>query len=153
MEGMQYWIASVSDENGLYASELVWGDFDREEAWRVLGDTCGVRDESRRLGIPARLDGPFAIPAAGPIPALHPDAERASGDLVDAAIAQYASDDIEIDDDAAVSHGDTGDWISAWVFVAHYDADEEPEDCETCAASIETRAAPCDECGHIDEEV
>lgn len=25
-----------------------------------------------------------------------------------------------------------------------------PVSCGTCAASIETRAAPCDECGHMD---
>ena len=24
--------------------------------------------------------------------------------------------------------------------------------CTTCAASIETRAAPCDECGHVDQD-
>jgi hypothetical protein len=61
MEGMIFWLATVSDADGLYASELIWTDGDREEAWRLLGSESEVREESRRLGIPARLDGPFTI--------------------------------------------------------------------------------------------
>lgn len=61
MDGMEFWIATVSDGDGLYASELIWCDGDREYAWQSLGSESEVRQEARRLGIPARLDGPFTI--------------------------------------------------------------------------------------------
>jgi hypothetical protein len=42
----------------------------------------------------------------------------------------YASDETEIDDDPAVSHGDCGCWVAAWVFVSFDDV----EACEECRA-------------------
>lgn len=31
--------------------------------------------------------------------------------------AQYGSDEIEVDDDAKLSHGDDGTWVQAWVWL------------------------------------
>lgn len=43
---------------------------------------------------------------------------------IEAARDAYADDDLEIDDDAAVSHADDGYWVSAWVWIAHDDAED-----------------------------
>ncbi len=37
------------------------------------------------------------------------------------AIAEYGSDDIEIDDDALTSTSDHGTWVQAWVHLRHDD--------------------------------
>jgi len=44
-------------------------------------------------------------------------AEQASPELVREARETYGSDDIQIDDDAAVAAGDEGVWVQAWVWV------------------------------------
>lgn len=76
---------------------------------------------------------------------------RASPELRAQAEGIYARDDIEIDDIAGASIGEGGAWVQAWVWVASPAGDD--GECETCAQSIETRAFPCDECGHCDEEI
>ena len=68
--------------------------------------------------------------------------------LRDDANERYASDEIEIDDEPGTAPADGGTWVAAWVWVA----DPEEGECATCAASIETRVMPCDECGCLDEE-
>jgi hypothetical protein len=40
-------------------------------------------------------------------------------DFRQAALENYATDDIEIDSDAEVSHSDTGAWVAAWVWVSN----------------------------------
>ncbi len=40
---------------------------------------------------------------------------------IEAARQRYASDDINIDDDANLSLGDDGVWVQAWVFVPAQD--------------------------------
>jgi hypothetical protein len=47
------------------------------------------------------------------------DAEqyKAEPGLIEEARAQYADDDLEIDDDATTSPGDDGTWVSAWVWM------------------------------------
>ena len=44
--------------------------------------------------------------------------EPASLPVIDAAREEYASDDVEIDDDAVCSMAESGAWVSAWVWVA-----------------------------------
>ena len=39
------------------------------------------------------------------------------GDAIESARAQYATDEVEIDDQPSVSVGEDGIWVSAWVFV------------------------------------
>lgn len=69
------------------------------------------------------------------------------------AVRQYGSEDVEIDDDPATSEAEGGVWVSAWVWIPGPDDDEEDsEECATCAEAVETRAAPCDECGAMDGE-
>lgn len=70
-------------------------------------------------------------------------------DLREAANDKYGTDDIEIDDEPGTAAADGGTWVAAWVWIAAPDDDGE---CETCAQAIETRNAPCDECGHMDVE-
>lgn len=54
--------------------------------------------------------------------------EVADEGLRSEAAALYASDEIEIDDQAVgVSHADDGSWVNAWVWVPH-DDDEEDSD-------------------------
>ena len=31
----------------------------------------------------------------------------------------YRTDDIEIDDNATISHGEDGSWVQAWVWIPH----------------------------------
>jgi hypothetical protein len=38
-------------------------------------------------------------------------------DLIQRARDEYASDDLEIDDNAVVSTGEDGSWVQAWVWV------------------------------------
>lgn len=45
------------------------------------------------------------------------DKEKELNLALDRAKQQYGSDDIQFDDDAAVSEVDAGYWVSAWVFV------------------------------------
>ena len=40
-----------------------------------------------------------------------------SDNLIDKAREQYASDDLEIDDDAKVSESSEGAWVQAWVWL------------------------------------
>jgi hypothetical protein len=48
-------------------------------------------------------------------------------ETVKRAQAEYpGSDDIKIDDDARVSLADDGDWVEAWVWIAHPDEPETP---------------------------
>lgn len=84
---------------------------------------------------------------------------RAEGDEIERARNEYANDECEIDDEAGTSRSDEGTWVQAWVWLAAPTCEDcgELEDacscgCKTCAASIETRCFPCDECGAIDEE-
>lgn len=44
--------------------------------------------------------------------------ERATPQEVKVARELYADDDINIDDDAAVSRTDDGAWVQAWVFIS-----------------------------------
>lgn len=50
--------------------------------------------------------------------------ERATLEEIDAARIEYGNDDIQIDDDAAVSRADNGAWVSAWVWVPNNDGEE-----------------------------
>ena len=43
----------------------------------------------------------------------------AQADDVRRAIEQYATDDLEFDDNPVVSEAEHGTWVSAWVWVAH----------------------------------
>lgn len=52
-----------------------------------------------------------------------PAIERASPAEIEAARNAYADDDLEIDDDAAVSRADDGYWVGAWVWIANDDAE------------------------------
>jgi hypothetical protein len=57
------------------------------------------------------------------------------------AASMYASNEIEIDDDAGTSPSDYGTWVQAWVWV------EYPE-CETCDGSGEGEdGGDCTDCG------
>ena len=100
MDGMQYWLATVSDADGLYASELIWGDMDRKEAQRVLGSESEVRSESARLNIGIRFDGPFTIPAAQA--ALSEAARGVVSDLIEEATNTSAWDDAVRGEDGAM---------------------------------------------------
>jgi hypothetical protein len=56
---------------------------------------------------------------------------KATTDEIDLARRKYAygsSDDVEVDDDAQASHGDDGTWVSAWVWLAHENSDDDPGD-------------------------
>lgn len=80
------------------------------------------------------------------------EAAAAPEDLRQQAIDLHRDgDEIEVDDDAAMSQGDEGAWVQAWLYVPGWGADDD-EGCATCRDSIETRVMPCDECGAIDEE-
>lgn len=37
---------------------------------------------------------------------------------IERAREEYAGDDVNVDDDAQLSHTDDGAWVQAWVFVA-----------------------------------
>lgn len=78
----------------------------------------------------------------------------ASDEEMAAASEEHACDEIEIDDEASVSHADEGYWVSAWVWVATPEADEnddadlaeaaEGEVCDGChRASIDCSRDPC----------
>jgi hypothetical protein len=61
--------------------------------------------------------------------------------LRSAAFQQYATDEIEIDDEPATSLGEDGTWVAAWVWVP---GDDEPR-CTACGrAEDECSAEPCD---------
>ena len=49
---------------------------------------------------------------------------RASEKEIEAARADYHTDDINIDDDALVSRADNGYWVGAWVWVYYPDCDK-----------------------------
>lgn len=54
----------------------------------------------------------------------------AEDDVQNAAIERYcyrSENNIEVDDNAFVSEGDTGSWVSAWVWVPREDWDEKYE--------------------------
>ena len=53
-----------------------------------------------------------------------PSEERATPEEIEAARRDFADDDLEIDDDAAVSRGNDGVWVSAWVYVPNEDGEE-----------------------------
>lgn len=53
---------------------------------------------------------------------------------------------------AGAEDGICGECIEGDSMESDPQAMETGGDCETCAASIETRVAPCDECGALDEE-
>lgn len=63
MEGEPYWIATVSDEDGLHASDIVWGDHqDADDAYEKVSQD--VRDASEQYGLPIQWHGPMTLPAA-----------------------------------------------------------------------------------------
>lgn len=75
------------------------------------------------------------------------EAAFATPDEIEEARNEYGNDECEIDDGAvSTSRSDDGLWVNAWVWLAR------SEECRTCAEAIETRALPCDECGHVDED-
>lgn len=45
--------------------------------------------------------------------------------LRDRAVAEYATDEIEIDDVAYISQANDGTWVSAWVWVPNEDEDDD----------------------------
>lgn len=59
------------------------------------------------------------------------DGEHDLQSLAQSARDEYASDELEIDEEPRFSHSDSGSWVSAWVWVA-VESDEEasPELCE-----------------------
>lgn len=60
MHGMVYWIATVSDSDGVYASDLIWGDyFDNADVLECLSPD--VRAEAERLGLTVELHGPLTL--------------------------------------------------------------------------------------------
>lgn len=75
----------------------------------------------------------------------------AGPELIATARAQYASDAIEIDDDAGTSEGDGGTWVQAWVWVPNQNAGL----CAQCGNDLSSPSAAgaedgvCGEC--IDE--
>lgn len=52
------------------------------------------------------------------------DADRK---LIEAARAEYASDDISFDDMPLLSKADDGTWVSAWVWIANQEQNNETE--------------------------
>lgn len=46
-----------------------------------------------------------------------------AGDAMEAASAQYACDDVEIDPMPLISRGDKGTWVNAWVYVPDSELD------------------------------
>ncbi len=50
-------------------------------------------------------------------------------DLIEEARSEYCrNDDLEIDDDAAISRTDFGTWVGAWVWVPNEKTDDEDDD-------------------------
>ena len=47
------------------------------------------------------------------------DQFKATAEQVQAARAQYATDEMEVDDDASTSPGEDGVWVSAWLWVGN----------------------------------
>jgi hypothetical protein len=64
--------------------------------------------------------------------ALHKIDPAREGDeiYIQKARDEYTDDELEIDDNPVVSHGDDGVWVSAWVWVS----DEDVEACTECGA-------------------
>lgn len=62
---------------------------------------------------------------------------RASDEEREAAEAAHATDELEIDDDASVSRGDDGYWVSAWVWVSEPDEDDETCRTEECTNLVD----------------
>lgn len=62
-KGLSYWIATVSDEDGLYASDLIWGDYhNADDVFDMLADD--VKAESARLNLPVEWHGMLTLPRA-----------------------------------------------------------------------------------------
>jgi hypothetical protein len=105
------------------------------QEWAKLLETA---DASGRIGIIAGLRD-VAADVAGSMDYFR---EEKLGDpeweqrLVDCAIEQHGTDDIEIDQDAAFSGSDVGVWVSAWVWVSKEDCPE-PTPLESLAAAYE----------------
>lgn len=78
----------------------------------------GFEDDPLQEGIPTLL---------ADLRAAIERTEPADPAEIEAARDGYQDDDLEIDDDALVSHADEGYWVSAWVWIAH-DDDEVGED-------------------------
>lgn len=55
-------------------------------------------------------------------------AAPADDPAVASAREHYANDDLEIDDRAILSVGDTGTWVSAWVFIPRSELPDETDD-------------------------
>ena len=54
MENMEFWIATVSDDDGLHWSEILWGDGlspadARLEAWNAFPDLCLIEGQELQL--------------------------------------------------------------------------------------------------------
>jgi hypothetical protein len=56
----------------------------------------------------------------------------------------HAEDEIEIDDEASVSHGNDGSFVSAWIWVPRSDDDDERAECANCGWT-----GSADDCGEI----
>lgn len=71
---------------------------------------------------------------------------------IEAARSNYATDDIEIDDDPLLSIADEGVWVSAWVWVPTESEPEEDEPILKCSICGElqftTPHGPCCKNGH-----
>jgi hypothetical protein len=81
----------------------------------------------------------------------------ASAEEMSAASDEHACDEIEIDDEASVSRADEGYWVSAWVWVATPEADDDEQACGQCEGTGRTDAMGhdeecpvCDGSGRID---
>jgi hypothetical protein len=72
--------------------------------------------------------------------------------MIRAAELLHANDEVEIDDDAGTSQGDTGTWVQAWVWVPLPEAEERDEpqfinhyDCPCGNAWTDQWTATCDD--------
>jgi len=68
-----------------------------------------------------------------------------AADVIEAARAKYASDDLEIDDSPMISEGDGGAWVAAWVWV--YSDTGEPWKCPACGCTDQDGSDSCVDCG------
>lgn len=67
------------------------------------------------------------------------DEHKATPEEIAAARDAYATDELEIDDDAMTSRGDNGHWVQAWVWMyatADDDDDAEESDLQDCQEGL-----------------
>jgi len=62
MRGMTYWLATVSNEDGLYASELIWADGESAESIREYPSSeSELHSEAARYNLAIEWFGPFTL--------------------------------------------------------------------------------------------